>query len=85
MSHLGKLRRFEKVETTEGKITLVRREVKIPAVALVDIGPCLVCQKPLFVAIGQRIRFHGGCRKMGRKMFGRATRVREVTPKPKKV
>lgn len=37
------------------------------------LGPCFVCNNPIYGVAGQRVRFHKECRKEGRKRFGRAT------------
>lgn len=73
MSRL-KLKTQRTYEVTHGPKwpALTRRAHKLPAVALVDIGPCAVCLAPLMVAVGQRIRFHKQCRNEGRKRFGRS-------------
>lgn len=83
MSLLGKMRKFKEVKTPGG-VRLVKRDRPVPAVALVDVGPCPLCDLPLMVAPGQQIRFHKECRKEGRKRFGRADHVVEVDL-PKKV
>lgn len=71
-------RRFKPVENEQGKYDLVRRDQKVKAVELVALGRCTVCNNLLYVAPGQRIRFHKECRKEGRKRFGRSENVVEV-------
>lgn len=64
-----------------GKIVgLERRAEPKAAIAPQSVGPCPVCGQLLMAVPWQQVRFHKECRKKGRKMFGRATQVREVTP-----
>lgn len=42
------------------------------------LGPCFVCEKDLFGAAGQSVRFHKECRKAGRKKLGRATHTQQL-------
>lgn len=44
---------------------------------LIEVGKCGVCTKAMFAAPGQIVRFHGGCRKEGKKKFGRSSGVNQ--------
>lgn len=42
------------------------------------LGPCFVCEQPLYGVAGQIVRFHKQCRAEGRKRFGRATHTQQL-------